>query len=98
MCEIPIHLKPSKAIIDEVPLANSKAHPDRPRLRPDRHENTFIYLYLLQAREDQGDQKRKTYRLDSIIAQPNSCALYYLKDGPGRSFVKKETHAYPLGC
>lgn len=63
-----------------------------------------LYLYLLQPGEEHGDQKwratdafwsKKTYRLDRIVAEPNSRVLYYLKNGPKRSFVAEELMLIP---
>ncbi|XP_057302760.1 uncharacterized protein LOC130636926 [Hydractinia symbiolongicarpus] len=101
-----IGMKPSKAIkMDEVSLAKGEEYPDR--LEQDRKETKplpedGLYLYLLQPGEEHGDQRRratdafwskKTYRLDRIVT--GTRLLYYLKEGPDRSFVSEELMLIP---
>lgn len=79
-----IGMKPSKAMnLEEVPLAKSEEYPEEKPLSEDG-----LYLYLLQPGEEHGDQRRhatdawwsmKTYRLGRIVAEPDSCVLYYLE-------------------
>ena len=58
-----------------------------------------LYRYLYQPGEQHGDQKRRateliwsknTCRLDRIVQEPGNCVLYYLQDGPVRTFVREE--------
>ena len=66
--------------------------------------NDGLYRYLYQPGEKHGDQKRratdkvwsrKTYRLGRIIEDPGQRVLYYLADGPDRSFVREELMLIP---
>ncbi|XP_057294655.1 uncharacterized protein LOC130623189 [Hydractinia symbiolongicarpus] len=93
-----IGMKPSKAIkLDKVLLMKSEEYPEEKPLPDDG-----LYLYLLQPGEEHGDQKRldawwskKTYRLDHIVTSTR--LLYYLADGPDRSFVAEELMLVPEG-
>ena len=58
-----------------------------------------LYRYLLLPGEEHSDQKerdtdriwsKETYRLSKILEQAGNRAMYYLKDGPDRAFVKQE--------
>ena len=63
-----------------------------------------LYRYLLQPGEEHDDQcKRKQpigYGLENLQIERNcedsgNCVMYYLKDGPGRAFVKEELMLIP---
>ena len=63
-----------------------------------------LYRYLYQKGEQHGDQCRRatdfiwsknTYHLDEIIQDDGNKVLYYLKDGPKRSFVREELMLIP---
>ena len=58
-----------------------------------------LYRYLYQPGEDHGNQQRRatgmiwswnTFRLDEIVQNKGERVLYYLRDGPKRSFVREE--------
>ena len=58
-----------------------------------------LYRYLYQPGELEGGQQRRatdmiwswnTFRLDKIIQDEGERVLYYLRDGPKRSFVREE--------
>ena len=58
-----------------------------------------LYRYLYQPGEQHGDQKRRateliwsknTCRLDRTVQEPGNCVLYYLQDGPVRTFAREE--------
>ncbi|XP_057316766.1 uncharacterized protein LOC130657782 [Hydractinia symbiolongicarpus] len=93
-----IGMKPNKSTkLEEVPLAKSQQYSEEKPLPEDG-----LYLYLLQFGEEHEDSKRRAtdafwsrnmYRLDRIVA--GSCVLYYLKDGPERSFVSEELMLIP---
>ena len=87
-----IGMKPKDAIkLDTVPL--NKTYPEEPVLPKDG-----LYGYLYQPGEQHGGQKRRaaelawsenTYRLDQIVKDPGNRVLYYLQDGPDRTFVRE---------
>ena len=63
-----------------------------------------LYRYLYQAGELEGGQQRRatdmiwswnTFRLDKIIQDKGERVLYYLRDGPKRSFVREELMLIP---
>ena len=63
-----------------------------------------LYRYLYQKGEQHGDQRRRatdfiwsknTYHLDEIIQDDGNKVLYYLRDGPKRSFVREELMLIP---
>ena len=63
-----------------------------------------LYRYLLQPSKEHDDQcKRamdrilpeKTYRSREIVEDSGNQVTYYLKDGPGRAFVKEELMLVP---
>ena len=95
-----IGMKPKDAIkLDNVPLVKKEEYSKEDILPIDG-----LYRYYLQPGEDHGDQRRratdfiwskKTYRLDKIIEDPGNRVLYYLKDGPIRSFVQEELMLVP---
>ena len=88
-----IGMKPKDAIkLDNVPFVKEEEYPKEDILPSDG-----LYRYYLQPGEEHGDQRRratdfiwskKTFRLDKIIEDPGNRVLYYLKDGPTRSFVR----------
>ena len=88
-----IDMKPRDAIkLDTVPL--DKTYPEATILLEDG-----LYRYLYQPGEQHGDQKRRatdfiwsknTYRLDRIVQEQDNRVLYYLQDGPNRTFVREE--------
>ena len=95
-----IGMKPKDAIqLESVKLVKSEDYPPEESLPDDG-----LYRYLLQPGEEHGDQRRRatdriwsknTYRLDRIIGETGNRTLYYLKDGPNRSFVKEELMLIP---
>ena len=63
-----------------------------------------LYRYLYQPGELEGGQQRRatdmiwswnTFRLDGIIQDDGERVLYYLRDGPKRSFVREELMLIP---
>ena len=63
-----------------------------------------LYRYLYQPGEDHGNQQRRatdmiwswnTFRLDEIVQNKGERVLYYLRDGPKRSFVREELRWTP---
>ena len=88
-----IGMKSKDAIkLDTVPL--DKKYPEKTVLPEDG-----LYRYLYQSGEQHGDRKRRatdliwsknTYRVDRIVQEPGNHVLYYLQDGPDRSFVREE--------
>ena len=88
-----IDMKPKDAIkLDTVPL--DKTYPEETVIPEDG-----LYRYLDQLGEQHGDQKRQatdliwnknTCQLDRIVQDPGNRVLYYLQDGPDRSFVREE--------
>ena len=59
-----------------------------------------MYRYLYQPGEQHGDQKRRpadliwsknVYRLDQVVQDPRNRVLYYLQDGPDRTFLREES-------
>ncbi|XP_057290169.1 uncharacterized protein LOC130612841 [Hydractinia symbiolongicarpus] len=93
-----IAMKPNKAIkLDEVSLTKSEEYPEEKPLPGDG-----LYLNLLQPGEEHGDSRRratdawwsrKMYRLDHMVK--GSRTIYYLKDGPERSYVLEELMLIP---
>ena len=90
-----IGMKPNDAIkLDQVPLVNREAYPPEEVLPEDG-----LYWYLLQPGEEHDDQRHRatdriwskgTYRLREVVENPGNRVMYYLKDGPERSFVSEE--------
>ena len=93
-------MKPKDAIkLDEVPLVRQEAYPPEDTLPEDG-----LYRYLLQHGEEHDDQRRratdriwskKTYRLREVVEGAGNRVMYYLKDGPERSFVSEELMLIP---
>ena len=85
--------------MNEVPLVNREAYPPEEVLPEDG-----LYRYLLQPGEEHDDQQRRatdriwskaSYRLREIEENPANRVMYYLKDGPERSFVSEELMLIP---
>ena len=95
-----IGMEPKDAIkLDEVPLVKREAYSPEEVLPEDG-----LYRYLLQPGEEHDDQRRRatdrmwskgTYRLREIVESPGNWVMYYLKDGPERSFVSEELMLIP---
>ena len=95
-----IGMKPKDAIkLDEVPLVNWESYPPEEVLPEDG-----LYQYLLQPGEEHDDQRRRatdriwsktSYRLREIAKNPGNLVMYYLLDGPERSFVSEELMLIP---
>ena len=93
-------MKPKEAIkIKEVPLVKRESYPPEEKLPQDG-----LYRYLLQPGEEHGDNKKratdriwskKAYRLNEVIQKPGNRVMYYLQDGPDRTFVKEELMLIP---
>ena len=95
-----VGMKPKDAIkLDNVPLVKEEEYPKEDILPSDG-----LYRFYLQPGEEHGDKRRRatyfiwfkrTFRLDKVIEDPNNRVLYYLKDGPKRSFVREELYLIP---
>ena len=95
-----IGMKPKDAIeLKEVPLVNKENYPTENKLPEDG-----LYRYLLQPGEEHDDQRKRatdriwskgTYRLREVKSSPSNRVMYFLKDGPERSFVKEELMPIP---
>ena len=93
-------MKPKDAIkLEDVPLVKEEQYPKEEIAHIDG-----LYRYLYQPGGEHGDQKRRatdktwsknTFRLDKVIEDQNNRVLYYLKDGPKRSFVREELYLIP---
>ena len=95
-----IGMKPKDAIkLKEVPLVARESYPPEKVLPEDG-----LYRYLLQPGEEHDDQRRRatdriwskaSYRLREIIENPGNRVMYYLEDGPERTFVSEELMLIP---
>ena len=94
-----IGIKPIDAIkLDTVPLVKQEEYPKEDVLPLDG-----LYLYLYQLGEMNDDTKRRAtdynwsnpYHIDEIIQDKGSRILYYLKDGPKRSFIREKLMLIP---
>ena len=95
-----VGMKPSDAIkLDEVPLVKEENYPPEDKLPEDG-----LYQYLLQPSEKHRGQRRrardriwskKTYRLREIVENSGNPVMYYLSEGPERSFVSEELMLIP---
>ena len=95
-----IGMKPKDAIkLKEVELVKSEEFKDEKVLN-----ESGLYRYLLQPGEEHSDQRKRatdfiwsktSYRLDKIVQEPNNRILYYLQNGPNRSFVSEELMLIP---
>ena len=89
-----ISMKPKAPIkLGTIPL--DKKYPEEIALPEDG-----LHRYLYQPGEQHGNQKiratdliwsKNTYRLDRIMQEPGNRILYYLQDGPDRTFVSEES-------
>ena len=94
-----IKMKPKDAIkLDHVELKVKEIHEN------DVLPEDGLYRYLYQPGELEGGQQRRatdmiwswnTFRLDRIIQDEGQRVLYYLRDGPKRSFVREELMLIP---
>ena len=94
-----IKMKPKDAIkLDHVELKVKEIH------EKDVLPEDGLYRYLYQPGELEGGQQRRatdmiwswnTFRLDKIIQDEGERVLYYLRDGPKRSFVREELMLIP---
>ena len=94
-----IKMKPKDAIkLDHVELKVKEIHEN------DVLPEDGLYRYLYQPGELEGGQQRRatdmiwswnTFRLDEIIQDKGERVLYYLRDGPKRSFVREELMLIP---
>ena len=88
-----VDTKPKDAVkLDTVPL--DKTHPEETVLPKD-----VLYRHIYQSGEQHGNQKRQatefiwsknTFRIDRIVQGPGNRVLYYLQDGPDKTFVREE--------
>ena len=95
-----IGIKPKDAIkLKEVPLVTRESYPPEEVLPEDG-----LYQYLLQPSEEHDDQQcratdriwsKASYKLREIAENPGNCMMYYLRDGPERSFVSEELMLIP---
>ena len=96
-----IGMKPKDAIKlkEEVPLVKRESYPAEDKLPDDR-----LYRYLLQPGEEHDDQRKRatdriwskgTYRLGEVVSSLGNRVMYFLRDGPERSFVKEELMLIP---
>ena len=88
-------LTPTKAM----QLKNIKQLSSSPAHKEKQLNVNSVVRYLYQPGELEEDSRKRatdpiwsvdTYRLDKITTDPNQPTLYYLKDGPKRSFVRQE--------
>ena len=89
-----IGMKPKDTIKPDT-VSLDKKYPEETVL-PENGLNRYLY----QPGEQHGDQNRRatnliwsknTYRLDRIVQEPGNRILYYLQDGPDRTFVSEES-------
>ena len=74
-------------------------------MREKRLDSSVNVRYLFAPGEFEGGKKRatdpnwslKVYRIDRSITKKGEPVLYYLKDGPGRGFVREELMMVPSG-
>ena len=85
--------------MDEILLFKREAYPPEEVLPEDG-----LYQYLLQPGEENDDQRcratdkawsKGTYRLREVVESPGNRVMYYLKDGPEKSFVSEELMLIP---
>ena len=66
-------------------------------------KTVYTVIFINQVRLEGGQQRRatdmiwswNTFRLDRIIQDEGQRVLYYLRDGPKRSFVREELMLIP---
>ena len=95
-----IGMKPKDVIkLKEVTLVARESYPPEEVLPEDG-----LYRYLLQPGEEHDDQRHRatdriwskgTYRLREIEENPGNRVMYYLSDGPERTFVSEELMLIP---
>ena len=88
-------MRPKDAIkLDQIPLVKRENY-----LEKDKLPEAGLYQHLLQPGEEHNDQRcratdrvwaKKTYRLREVVKDTGNCVMYYLKDGPERTFVSEE--------
>ena len=93
-------MSPKEAIeLKEVPVV--KRYPSEDKLPDDR-----LYHYLLQPGEEQDDKRKRatdrtwskaTYRFSKTVEDSGNQVMYYLSDGPERTFLSKELMSIPEG-
>ena len=93
-------MKPKDAIeLKGVTLVKRESYPAEDTLPEDG-----LYRYLLQPGKEHDDQCKRatdriwskgTYRLGEVISSPGNQVMYFLRDGPERSFVKEELMPIP---
>ena len=93
-----IGMKPKDAIkLKEVPIKED--YPPEDTL-----PEYGLYRYLLQPGEEHNDQRKRAtdriwsknaYRLKEVVSNPGNRVMYFLKNGPERSFVKEELMQIP---
>ena len=98
--------RPVDAIRERVVNAKSSVRSSRPvGLKEKRLDSSVNVRYLSAPSELEGGKKRatdpnwslKVYRIDRSIVKKGEPVLYYLKDGPGRGFVREELMMVPSG-
>ena len=86
-------------LLKEIPLVNQNNY-----LPEDILPEGGLYRYLLQPREEHDDQCKgatdiiwckKTYRFSKIVEDLRNRVMYYLSDGPERTFVSEELLLIP---
>ena len=95
-----IGMKPKDAIkLKKVPLVARESYPPEEVL-----PENGSYLYLLQPGKEHDDQRcratdriwsKASYRLREIAENPGNRVMYYLRDGPERTFVSEELMLIP---
>ena len=84
-----IGMKPKNAIkLKEVPLFTQESYPPEELLPEDG-----LYRYLLQPSEEYNDQRCRA--TDRIWSKASNRVMYYLADGPERTFVLEELMLIP---
>ena len=98
--------RPVDAIRERAVNARSSVRSSRPvGLKEKRLDSSVNVRYLFAPGELEGGKKRatdpnwslKVYRIDRSIIKKGEPVLYYLKDGPGRGFVREELMMVPSG-
>ena len=91
--------RPVDAIRERAVNARSSVRSSRPvGLKEKRLDSSVNVRYLIAPGELEGGKKRatdpnwslKVYKIDRSIIKTGEPVLYYLKDGPGRRFVREE--------
>ena len=96
--------KPAVAIKEKAVSAKPSTKHLRPVGKKEKKLPSLINVrYLFQPGELEGGVKRatdpiwslKVYSIEKSVTKPNSPVLYYLHDGPKRSFVSEELLVIP---